>query len=67
MGQIRDAVADPSGLTAFSPGATMEEVRAGTGRELRVAGDPEATAPPGAGESEALRALEALLRSEEGA
>ncbi|GAB4583734.1 CoA-transferase subunit beta [Nocardia sp. IFM 10818] len=53
---------DPSGelvLTAVHPGVTVEQVRAATGWELRVASELTATEAPTAEELSALRALQA--------
>ncbi len=45
-------------LVRVHPGVTVDEARAATGWELRVAGDVAETRPPTAGELTALRALE---------
>ncbi|NJQ00111.1 CoA-transferase subunit beta [Streptomyces zingiberis] len=44
-------------LTDLHPQVTVEQVRAATGWELRVAGEPAVTAPPTGAELAALRAL----------
>ncbi|MFG1797672.1 CoA-transferase subunit beta [Nocardia sp. NPDC049149] len=46
-------------LTAVHPGVTVEQVRAATGWELKVAADLVVTAPPSDAELAALRALQA--------
>jgi len=49
-------------LTKVHPGVGVEDARAATGWELRVAGDLGETEPPSARELEALRALETATR-----
>ena len=44
-------------LTELHPGASVDEARAATGWELRVSGELRTSAPPTAGELQALRAL----------
>jgi glutaconate CoA-transferase subunit B len=44
-------------LVAVHPGVNVEQVRAATGWQLRVAADLETTEPPKAAELAALRAL----------
>ena len=57
------AVLEPRGadrelaLTHVHPGSTVEQVRAATGWELRVAADLRATEPPSADELTVLRSL----------
>ncbi|MBU3067865.1 CoA-transferase subunit beta [Nocardia sp. NEAU-G5] len=46
-------------LSALHPGVSIEQVRAATGWQLRVADDLVTTEPPGAAELTALRALKA--------
>jgi glutaconate CoA-transferase subunit B len=45
-------------LVAVHPGVSVDDVRAATGWDLRVAGDVRETAPPSADELAALRSLE---------
>jgi len=47
-------------LTHIFPDVTVDEVRAATGFELRVAGDLHAPAPPSTGELAVLRSLDSL-------
>ncbi len=49
-------------LTQLHPGVTVDEARAATGWDLRVAGDLEISEPPTASELEQLRRLEATQR-----
>ncbi|WP_328418494.1 CoA-transferase subunit beta [Micromonospora sp. NBC_00389] len=49
-------------LTELHPGVTVEQVRAATGWELRIAGTLTTTPPPTAAELAALRALQAAGR-----
>ncbi|GAA4358266.1 CoA-transferase subunit beta [Angustibacter luteus] len=50
-------------LTSLHPGATVEQARAATGWDLRVAADVASTRPPDADELRVLRALNATLRA----
>jgi glutaconate CoA-transferase subunit B len=49
-------------LTHLHPGATVEQARAATGWELKVAPEPGATEPPTEAELEALRTLKGAAR-----
>jgi glutaconate CoA-transferase subunit B len=50
-------------LTSVHPGASVEQARAATGWDLRVAGDVASTRPPDPEELRVLRALNATLRA----
>ncbi|WP_373864180.1 CoA-transferase subunit beta [Nocardia vulneris] len=59
LGVLRPDGTGELALVAVHPGVSVEQVRAATGWELKVAADLQVTAPPSAAELAALHALQA--------